>query len=44
VSIEIGGRGNGLVLSRPAEIGSVQRIVREHERLIVEKWHEYFDA
>jgi hypothetical protein len=29
---------------RPAEIRSVQRIIREHERLIVEKWHEYFDA
>ena len=29
---------------RPAEIRSVQRIIRKHERLIVEKWHEYFDA
>ena len=29
---------------RSAETARIRRLVYEHESLIVEKWHEYFDA
>jgi len=29
---------------RAAETARIRRLVCEHESLIVEKWHEYFDA
>ncbi len=28
----------------PAELRSMERMVREHEPKILEAWHEYFDA
>jgi hypothetical protein len=29
---------------RSVEIAKIQRLVGKHESLIVEKWHEYFEA